>query len=187
MGRDTVFNDKEGLHFSFKEAARKCMQDGIGLTYKTHGDVWDVSNETRIVGMLELIYDKLKKAESNIDSERLEAHAMYLKWRFKYDKALLRDVKRNVNRIVKMCGGENILKRSQLWAYRRSIHDLASRYVDERCNSYSRMQTHDDLRCDVMGENEILKGIKTIDDLQSLNGIGKKTIARLKSKQKSNL
>lgn len=183
--RHTTFNGEDGRHFTPQMAARFMFESMVGRYYKTHGEVWDVKPEVRIIGMLECIYEAITTKERDIDAERLEAHSEYLSgYYWKADTKLLNRMRSNLSRINCLCGGNlHLVMRS--YRMRRtlstSISTMAKLFADHRTCTPVAYKTYYGLQAEVVDLTNRLRSIKTLDDLTLLDGVGLRTVATIKS------
>lgn len=178
-----AFDDENGKHFSAKEAARFCYDQRIGRRYSTVGQVWDIPTDTRTIGLLELIYECVSKRQEPTDSERLEAHAMYVKFWFKHDSKMIQTAMNQIYRLTNMCHGVTSFLRIEEfeWFFECcNIHSLSSTFVEcattrVEHNHYhyktSRLETFIDT----------ISRIRSADGFTKFSGFGKRSLQKLKA------
>ena len=181
--REDKFWETDGRHMSAKEAALFIKTDAVGPYYKTHGEVYDIPHETRVVGLLEAILDEIFKSASNPDERRLDNHREYLQKHWAYDTSLIAKLGHEIDRVTKLCGGcMDELDRSY------DIHRACAFNVSKLASIYASCPYSNadggylsELRL-VAHYIKKLRKIRKLDDLKILHNIGLGTVAKIKAR-----
>lgn len=179
-GRSRTLGDNgEGKFFTAQQAAIHLKNTRVGKTYKTCGDLYDVPDDLRTVGMLETIYELLLSFKTYSDADLLERHSRYMRRFFDEDTKRIKSIHTEIKRIIKLCHGVDTITRihrvNQVLCYRR-IPDLASAYVDYIDNSH----VFYELREEVYELLLVLRGIRSVDHFARFHGFGKTKLRKLK-------
>ena len=192
--RDTrLTDDAEGKFMRAKDVA-DWLRPGSGQYYQTNGDVHDVPDSLRMVGILESIHSMLvehTKTRTHSDAEKLEGHSQYLQsYYYDRDNRLIADGRTHSARIVDMCGGYSRELGRARCLFRFGFSDirkeLARRYVKaEISNSATFWKSYWNLAKDLESAVDRMKVVRRVDDLIKLNGIGKGSVAKIKARLKT--
>lgn len=168
------FNDGKGRIMPPIEVARHMRLSSVGLTYKTHGEVWDAAPEIRITGLLELILGKIEAAdEARSQGQKLEKHCEWFNDLRYRDEMLLARHKKQLARIGRFV---DVRFFSQWVCAGYRLAFLGDAYC-----GYGRKKYGELIRS-ILDEIETLKNIKRIDDLTKLDGVGPATIKKIKKR-----
>lgn len=181
--RDNRFDEDNGRHFSAREAAKFCAEHRVGKRYATWGQVWDVPNDLRTVGLLEMIYECVNKTQPPTDSQRLEAHSYYVQNLLNRDSRSIQFAMKQILRLEKMCHGVTSfwqISEFQWFFTYCDIHSLSETYVACETTTTNRFAYRRKLnRLDAFINH--LTQIRSVDGFITFPGFGKRSVQKLKA------
>lgn len=160
-------------HLSDKEVAEFLRDEdagGVGREYKTHGDVWNAKPEIVLTGLLHLILDELEKLNDE-PKDQLELHSRWLTdW---YDRvvSLIAEHDQQCERIAKFCDLE-LLRRD---VDRQKVRWFSIIYRQD-------IGRHRRMFEDLQDKVKRLRRVKSLADIEKLDGIGKKMAEAIRRK-----
>lgn len=159
---------------TFSEAADEIMSQGVGRRYETYGELWDMPENERTVGLLELVLTEIREIRKGNDSDRmLEEHRSFLKYWFD-------DVTKLIDQRNKLVG--KIRNKFPKLGYNSQLSCNGNIHIFSWLYRTNLDQFNDRIE-DLEKQIALLKTIKTVDDLKKFDGIGPKTLAKIKAQQ----
>jgi len=165
-------------HHTPMSIAKYMMTHGksVGKLYKTHGELWDVSDELLQTGLMQLAVKQLdviiEKLHERPAACPLRQHAQFMKNDWPDIVKAVKENDRQRDRVTELVNGYRLSSSSlrDNWCF-RDVHD-ASRIYRER-------GAWKDINL-LRQRTKLLKRVKSIDDLGLLQGVGKVTVAKIR-------
>lgn len=158
-------------HLSEKQLAQLRIDEcaDVGKIYETWGDVWNADPNDVQIGLLELILQELKRKTATEREEK--RHRLFLlKYREKILK-LIRGIEKEISRIEKLFG--------RIASEDAYVSPIQMYVVIARMGRFQDLNRE----CDRLNvQLKKLKGIKKVDDLIGLTGIGANKLNKIKQR-----
>jgi hypothetical protein len=160
----------------------------VGKIYKTLKDIWHAPNDELQIGLLHLIVDQLEEITDVLSKKPVDMMAGHAAWMFRFhqraEKAI-EDHKKECARVNMFCDVSLLGRDAKQFS---DIHFLSEQY---RCDfatgdwhaifSQGKYYKHSRL-IEVEEKVKRLKSVKSIDDIEKLDGIGKTKAAKIRAK-----
>lgn len=180
LNRDTKTKDFR-QHLTPRQVAEHMRSEGssVGRRFLTYGAIWDAKDEQKL-GLLHLILDAVEGKRRQDDA--LDKHREWLLFGHQYTLRLCRHYQEHKARILNTLCDESmrdVLEKSP---------DMCDwKYSDINRFAYLRSHNYEEY---VVEKNELigvvsrLGAIRNLEDLITLRGIGKKTVAKITERMK---
>jgi len=182
MSRDEPFQPPRRI--SPRAVASFLEKNAVGRTYKTNGQLYDERGGLyEIAGLLQLILKELREAKEKSD-DHLDIHRDWLLYLRHHNVGLLDAHAAECQRLSQMVTDMRLLGED---VYCASIHTLSELYREDRWDD--RVWLSIDSRYEkelkrIRDKVKRLSKVHSLDDLEHLYGIGKKTADRIREKIK---
>lgn len=163
-------------HMTPRDVAVYMRSEGayVGRSYETHGDVWNAEHQVLQTGLLHLILDQLE-AQGKCKKDPLDGHGFWLGAWHKHLQIQIATYVKQRQRLVEMFRTEKIARDMSRYF---SIHSFSLLW---RHNQPGHLSRYIELNESI----EMLRSVRTPSDATKLDGIGKKTAAKLIESLKS--